>query len=227
MMPQAKAKAEKRSETVSARETFEWLRERIRRGRFVPGQRLVEADIIRETKASRSRVREAIQRLESEGLVVIEEFRGASVKQFSMDELRQIYRTRMALEGMAAHDFALFGTSEQKAYLAEVQEQLNSCENTANHERFATFNDEWHRLIIEGARNDYVRSFLERLRVPLYRLLFTTFYKADRIDLANAGHRKITTAIVESDAELAEKLMRAHIQEGLDALTSIDLEFHR
>ncbi|RYD67872.1 MAG: GntR family transcriptional regulator [Sphingomonadales bacterium] len=222
----SRSKPEKRTEAVSARDLGEWLRERIRRGRFVPGQRLIEADIIRETGASRSRVREAIQRLESEGLLVIEEFRGASVRRFSIDELRQIYRARMALEGMAAHDFAKFGAAEQKAQLKAVQEQLNSCEHTANHERFAAFNDEWHRLIIEGARNDYISTFLERLRVPLYRLLFTTFYKSDRIDLANAGHRKITIAIVDGEADEAERLMREHIDEGLSALASIDSEFH-
>lgn len=226
-MAEARSKPKNTGETVSARDIGEWLRERIRRGRFVPGQRLVEADIIRETGATRSRVREAIQRLESEGLLVVEEFRGASVKQFSVDELRQIYRARMALEGMAAHDFAKFGSHEQKAQLAAVQEQLNGCEHSANHERFAALNDEWHRLIIDGARNDYIGTFLERLRVPLYRLLFTTFYKADRIDEANAGHRKITVAIVEGRPEEAERLMRDHIDEGLSALASVDWEFHR
>jgi DNA-binding GntR family transcriptional regulator len=226
-MAASRSKPETRSEPVSARDIGEWLRERIRRGRFVPGQRLVEADIIRETGASRSRVREAIQRLESEGLLVIEEFRGASVRRFTIDELRQIYRARMALEGMAAHDFAKFGGAQEKQQLAAVQEQLNGCEHTADHERFAGLNDEWHRLIIEGARNDYISTFLERLRVPLYRLFFTTFYKADRIDLANAGHRKITVAIVDGKPEQAEQLMREHIEEGLSALSTIDWEFHR
>lgn len=216
-----------RGEAVSSRDVVEWLRDRIRRGRFVPGQRLIEADVIRETGASRSRVREAMQRLESEGLLVIEEFRGASVKRFGIDELRQIYRARMALEGMAAHDFAAFGSPELKAQLAELQEALNGCEHGANHERFAAFNDEWHRLIIDGADNEYIRGFLERLRVPLYRLLFQSFYASDRIDLANAGHRRITAAILAGDGDAAERLMRDHIAEGLDALSALDSEFHR
>ena len=62
-----------------------WVRNRIRNGRFSPGQRLVEVDIIRQTGASRSKVREALQRLEGEGLVQIEEFRGASVKSTGLD----------------------------------------------------------------------------------------------------------------------------------------------
>src|SRR5688572_29410348 len=85
------------AEPLAASEVMDWIRERIRRGRFVPGQRLVEADIMRELPAAtRSRVREALQRLESEGLVTIEEFRGASVKRFTHEDLRQMYRARMA-----------------------------------------------------------------------------------------------------------------------------------
>ena len=212
------------AEPVSVSAVVDWIRERIRRGRLVPGQRLVEADIIRELAASRSRVREALQRLATEGLVTIEEFRGASVKHFSRDEVRQIYRARMALEGMAARDFAEADAPALKNRLARVQEELNSIEHTGDHERFAKLNDEWHRLIIEGSGNGYIRMFVERLRVPIYRLLFTTFYNAQRIDKANAGHRRISEAIVAGRAKDAERLMREHIEEGLEAIATIDLD---
>jgi DNA-binding GntR family transcriptional regulator len=210
-------------ESVTVHEVIDWLRERIRRGRLVPGQRLVEADIIREVGASRSRVREALQRLSTEGLVTIEEFRGASVKHFTHDEIRQIYRARMALEGLAARDFAAATAPELKARLGRIQSELNALEHTGDHERFARLNDEWHTLIIEGSGNEYIRMFVERLRVPIYRLLFTTFYNAQRIDKANAGHRRISEAIIAGRAKEAEKLMRQHIEEGLDAIGSIDL----
>jgi DNA-binding GntR family transcriptional regulator len=211
-------------EPVSVSAVIEWIRDRIRRGRLVPGQRLVEADIMRELAASRSRVREALQRLSTEGLVTIEEFRGASVKQFSRDEIRQIYRARMALEGQAARDFAEAQAPELKRRLAKVQEELNALEHTGDHERFARLNDEWHRLIIEGSGNGYIAMFVERLRVPIYRLLFTTFYSAQRIDSANADHRRISEAIIAGRAREAERLMREHIEEGLAALATIEIE---
>lgn len=219
-----RAKASTRSDVPSVHETIDWIRERIRRGRFVPGQRLVEADIVREVGTSRSRVREALQRLSTEGLVTIEEFRGASVKTFSRDEVRQIYRARMALEGLAAGDFAAADAPQLKARLAKVQAELDAIEHTGDHERFARLNDEWHRLIIEGSGNDYVRMFVERLRVPIYRLLFSTFYNARRIDTANAGHQKITAAIVGGRVKEAERCMRDHIAEGLDALAELEAE---
>jgi DNA-binding GntR family transcriptional regulator len=205
-------------------EIVEWIRQRIRVGRFVPGQRLVEADLLRELSATRSRVREALQRLETEGLVTIEEFRGASVKDFSHDELRQMYRARMALEGLAAGDFAVAAAPELKKRLLRLQEQLNEIEDTVDHERFARLNDEWHRLIIEGSGNQFVRMFVDRLRVPIYRLLLSSFYSARRVDRANAGHRRITEAIVQGRGKDAERLMREHIAEGLEALSEMNPE---
>ena len=67
--------------------------------------------------------------------------------------------------------------------------------------------------------------FLTRLTVPIYRLLFSTFYNAQRIALANADHRIITAAIVEGRSEDAERAMRAHISQGLSALTELDAHF--
>jgi DNA-binding GntR family transcriptional regulator len=211
-----------RAEPITVGNVVEWIRERIRRGRFVPGQRLIEADIMRELPASRSRVREALQRLATEGLVTIEEFRGASVKHFTHDELTQMYRARMALEGLAAGDFAAAARPELKRRLVRIQSELNEIEGSADHERFARLNDEWHRLIIEGSGNHFVRMFVERLRVPIYRLLFSTFYNARRIDQANAGHRRITDAIVHGKARDAERLMREHIEEGMRALAELE-----
>ena len=217
----SKKRGAARTETVPVGVVVEWIRERIRRGRFVPGQRLVEADIMRELHASRSRVREALKRLETEGLVTIEEFRGASVKYFTRDEVRQMYRARMVLEGLAAADFAAADAPELKRRLARLQEELNSLEHTGDHERFARLNDEWHRLIIEGSGNEYVRTFVERLRIPIYRLLFTGFYNAKRIDQANAGHRRVTEAILKGRPKAAERFMREHIAEGLGAISRL------
>jgi DNA-binding GntR family transcriptional regulator len=214
-----------RPEALTVHAIVDSIRERIRRGRFVPGQRLVEADIMRELGATRTRVREALQRLSTEGLVTIEEFRGASVKHFTRDEVRQIYRVRMVLEGLAAGDFAAADAPQLKERLRKIQDELNALEHTGDHERFARLNDEWHRLIIEGSGNEYVRTFVERLRVPIYRLLFSTFYNARRIDKANAGHRRVTDAIVEGRVKDAEKHMRDHIAEGLSALSEIDVDF--
>jgi DNA-binding GntR family transcriptional regulator len=203
----------------------EWVREHIRHGRLVPGQRLVEADIVAATGVSRGKVREALRRLESEGLLTIEEFRGASVKRLGRDEVQQIYQARMALEGLAARECALRADDRLRAQLLDVQRELNEGEHSGNHDRFARLNGTWHGLIIAGSGNEYIAQFLKRLTVPIYRLLFASFYTAQRIASANADHRVITAAIVEGRADDAEKAMRAHIHNGLDALIELNTHF--
>lgn len=214
-----------KSKPVAVSDVIDHLRGGIRMGRYVPGQRLVEADIVSDTGATRSRVREALQRLSVEGLISIEEFRGASVKRLTLAEVRQIYRARMALEGLAAGDFAAADAPELKARLAAIQDEMNQGETTGDHEQFARLNTAWHRLIIEGADNSYVQAFLATLTVPIYRLLFSTFYNAQRIDAANADHRLITAAIVEGRVEDAERFMRAHIEQGFHSLSAIHAHF--
>lgn len=205
-----------------ASEIAAWLREHIRLGRLVPGQRLVEADIVAATRGSRSKVREAFRRLEAEGLVSIEEFRGASVKRVGPDEVRAIYQARMALEGLAAAECATRADALLRKRLRATQQQLDKVESRGDHERFAKLNASWHQMIIEGSGNPYIAQFLAHLTVPIHRLLFVTFYSRHRILQANADHRLITAAIVDARAADAERAMRAHIGNGLAALLELD-----
>ncbi|MEY3660241.1 MAG: GntR family transcriptional regulator [Pseudohongiellaceae bacterium] len=211
---------------VSSGTVVESLRERIRLGRLVPGQRLVEADLVRDTGASRGKVREALRRLESEGLVTIEEFRGASVRKLSMDEVHQIYKARMALECLAAGEFARSDDSKRKRQLQKLQTAMNALERTGDHARFAQLNDAWHALIIEGSGNRYAAEFLRQLTVPVYRLLFSSFYSSQRIDRANADHKVISRAILEGRSEDAERAMRHHILEGFVAISELNARLH-
>jgi DNA-binding GntR family transcriptional regulator len=202
-----------------------WIRERIRIGRLVPGQRLIEADLVRDSGMSRGKVREALRRLEAEGLVSIEEFRGASVRQLGKDEVRQIYEARMALEGFAAAAFAASRNTALKQRLATLQEQLNAAASNGLHDQFALLNHDWHKLILEGAGNTYITQFLAQLTVPIYQLLFPAFYARERISQANADHQLITAAIIAGRATAAERAMRAHIRSGLAALTELSSHF--
>jgi DNA-binding GntR family transcriptional regulator len=209
----------------SALETADWIRDRIRTGRLAPGQRLIEADLMEALGASRSKVREALRRLETDGLVTIEEFRGASVKRIGHDEMRQIYRARMALEGLAAADFAAAEAPELKQRLQDLQDRMDEAIRGGTHDQFAKLNSEWHALITEGSGNLYIARFLSRLTVPIYRLLFSTFYTRQRIEAANSDHQVITAAIVGGRTKDAERAMRKHISDGLAALADIDAHF--
>jgi DNA-binding GntR family transcriptional regulator len=185
----------------------------------------VEVDIIRSTGGSRVRVREALQRLAAEGLVTIEPFRGASVRSTSLEELHNIYRARAALEGISAADFARYASDEQLERLQQVQNELERCIVERSPERFGKLNAEWHELLVEGSGNTIIGELLQRLSVPIHRLLFESFYDADRLRTANEDHRRILQAVLARDAVAAEAAMRAHVQAGFETLAAIEREY--
>ena len=206
-------------------EIADWVRDRIRKGQFAPEQRLVEVDVIRKTGGSRLKVREAFQRLAAEGLVEIEPFKGASVRSTSLEEVRQIYRARAALEGVAAADFTRLASEAQRGKLQEIQAELERCVAERSPERFGRLNGEWHGLIVEGAGNAVIDELLQRLNVPIHRLLFDSFYDVERLRTANDDHRRILEAVLARDADAAEQAMRAHVQAGFEMLSAIESSY--
>ncbi len=211
----------------AASDIADWIRSQIRAARFVPGQRLVEVDLIRQTGGSRFKVREALQRLEAEGLVEIEEFRGASVREASMEEVRQLYRARAALEGICAADFTTKASAEDKARLRQLAEEMESCVDSGSRELFGSLNAQWHSLIMQVTGNHVIESLVRRLNTPVHHLLFETFYRGDRLREAVADHRLILQAVLAGDAAGAETAMRQHIENGHRFLTSLDAAMHR
>ncbi|MFC3101453.1 GntR family transcriptional regulator [Altererythrobacter lauratis] len=210
----------------TAVEIADWIRSQIRAARLVPGQRLIEVDLIRQTGGSRFKVREALQRLAAEDLVEIEEFRGASVRGASMEEVRQLYRARAALEGICAGDFARLATPEEKQRLREIAEEMEDCVEGGTRERFGALNAQWHTLIMRVTGNEVIETLVKRLNTPVHHLLFETFYRGDRLREAVADHRLILDAILAGDAPRAEAAMRQHIENGHRFLSSLDAAMH-
>jgi DNA-binding GntR family transcriptional regulator len=210
----------------AASDIADWIRSQIRAARFVPGQRLVEVDLIRQTGGSRFKVREALQRLEAEGLVEIEEFRGASVREASMEEVRQLYRARAALEGICAADFTLRATEQDKAQLRALAEAMEQCVDSASHHLFGSLNSQWHSLIMQVTGNTVIEGLVRRLNTPVHHLLFETFYRGERLRAAVADHRLIMEAVLAGDPAAAEAAMRQHIENGHSFLTTLDAAMH-
>jgi DNA-binding GntR family transcriptional regulator len=210
----------------SGEEIADWVRQQIRASRLVPGQRLVEVDIIRKTGGSRFKVREAFQRLAAEGLVQIEEFRGASVRGASMDEVRQLYRARAALEGLCAGDFVRKATAGERQQLADLARRMDDCVEDGSPELFGRLNSEWHSLIMRVSGNSVLEDLVKRLNTPVHHLLFETFYRGNRLREAVEDHRRIVDAVLAEDAEGAELAMRQHIENGHRFLSDLDRAMH-
>lgn len=190
---------------------MEILRDKLRTGTLVPGQRLVEADLVQAIGATRTKLREALRGLEFEGLVELQEFRGAVVRRISKSDAFQMWQLREAIEGLAAKICAEKVDLSLAQNLMRLQQGLESAAEKLSIPDFIRTNDAHHTLIVKTANNRYLSKTLQGLQVNVHRLESKLFYSAELMRQAADEHRAITTAIVAADGTAAEAAMRRHI----------------
>ena len=202
--------ASRRRRPSGVAQLVELLKQRIMQGLLVPGQRLIEADLMRDTGAGRAHVREALRRMEAEGFVSIEEFRGASVRRLSAADIQAIGEVREVLEGLAARLTATAQlTAAARAELERIQNELDGAAARREIDRYHAANRRYHAFIIQHAGNAFAALFIERLRVPILGLQLRAFLTSEGGLDRNPDHRRITAAILRGDAAAAESAMRA------------------
>lgn len=190
---------------------MEILRSKLRAGSLVPGQRLVEADLVQAIGATRTKLREALRGLEFEGLVELQEFRGAVVRRISKADAFQMWQLREAIEGLAARVCAEKVDLSVAQNLVRLQQKLEAAAAKLSIPEFIEANDAQHELIVAMAGNRYLSRTLQGLQVNVHRLESKLFYSAELMQQAAEEHRAITNAIVAADSAGAEAAMRRHI----------------
>jgi DNA-binding GntR family transcriptional regulator len=184
-------------------------------GRFVSGQRLVEVDLVRETGESRAHVREGLRHLRAEGLVEIEEYRGAVVKRITRKEIYLAGRVREALEGLAARQIAERALDgEERSTLTDLRKRLIAATEAEDYAAYSQANEELHQFIIHASKNPYLDSFLDRLRVVVRQTHHFSAYRSKAFFAGNVEHLGIIEAILHSNPDVAESMMRMHVRKG-------------
>lgn len=197
---------------------FETLRDAIINQVLRPGERLMEIQLAEELGVSRTPVREAIRKLELEGLVVMLPRRGAYVAGISMKDILEVFEVRAALEALAASLAAERITDEE---LDEMERQLvkETEETEANNLRnIVEIDTTFHDLLYKAARNERLVNFVNLLQEQLHRFRSASLARPGRSKTALEEHRKILEAIAARDAKLAERLAREHIENAEQAM---------
>jgi DNA-binding GntR family transcriptional regulator len=187
------------------------LAEGIIRGVLPPGTRIAEAQLAQRFGINRAPLREAVRRLEENGLVQRRPHASLHVASLSPQRIIEMFVLREALEGMAARLAAARATEAEIAELRGiVEEQARDVAVTV----MGGGDRDWrfHAAVTRVSGNAQIHALLES---DLYRLL-RNFRHSDRIRVGRGGraveeHRRIVSAIEDRDAELAELLMRRHI----------------
>ena len=189
---------------------YERIRDAILEGTFAPGAQLVEVAIAEICGVSRTPAREALTRLEQDGLVERGP-RGLIVRERSPEQILDIYETRVVLEATAARVAAERYTDLDKVRFVRFME---ACEETDNSDpaAMALANYHYHEAVWEASRNGALIDLLNRLRMHLARYPETTLSYPGRWAEALTEHRAITDAIVGRDAALAAALTEQHFK---------------
>jgi DNA-binding GntR family transcriptional regulator len=188
---------------------FETLRDAIWDGRIARGDRVREEEIARNLGVSRTPVREALQRLQQRGLLVIGAGRGLVVAELSHHQVIELYAMREILEGSAARFAARHATDAEIEILDRLQRDLKQIKSDAM--AVVMLNRHFHQAIYHAAHNQYLVRALESLHDSLALLNHTTFRMPKRKE-ADDEHRKIVLAIERRDPDQAEQAARAHIR---------------
>lgn len=202
---------------------IEGLKTGIRQGRYVPGQRLIEPDIVREFGVSRGSVREALRCLEADGLVQIEYYRGARIRKMSRAEFIEANQIRAVLEGFAASLAAQSMDDSDRNRLVELEQNWD---RGAKGWTYAEYNEKFHALILEASRHKRLPVYVEQVRLLLFDLQFHRIRRSvAAIKRSRMEHRRVVAAILKGDARGAERAMRQHVENSGAAILAAPEEF--
>lgn len=204
--PAAYARGEPRS-----KQAYRYVIEAIKQGTLPPGTRIREVDLADRTGLSRTPVREAINRLQLEGLVVNDPARGTIITELDHGMMSELYAMREVLEGTAAGLAARHASEVEINFLREINERDALLTDTLD---LVRNNKLFHGTLYRCAHNRYLLNMLHSLQESMMLLGPSTLAKPGRAEAARHEHNAIIEAMVKRDADGAEQLARQHIREA-------------
>jgi len=172
----------------------------------------VERELCEMMGVSRPSIREALRRLEAEGLLWIVPHRGPMVATIGVEEARQIYAVRALLEGFAAQEFARYASEDQIAALKEALSLLERSARSGKSVELSEAKARFYETILAGCRNEIVSSVLSGLHNRVNVLRMTSMSQKDRLPRSLKEIREILARIVARDPEGARDAAMAHIE---------------
>ncbi len=190
---------------------FETLKEAILTGKFEPKERLMEIKLADQLGVSRTPVREAIRKLELEGLVIMEPRKGAYVSDISFKDIIDTLEVREALETFAVKLAIEKNTVEELSEIETLNKSFKKSYVNKDIEKMVEFDTKFHSEILKLSDNSKLISFMEELNEIMQRfrlIFFNETYNPERID---EEHQEVMKALKNKDVEKAQEAMRQHL----------------
>ncbi|NYT37451.1 GntR family transcriptional regulator [Allopusillimonas soli] len=188
---------------------YSQLKQMITSGSFGPEDRLREIDISERLGMSRTPVREALKRLEDEGLLTHEPRKGLVITTLDQQAITQLYSLREILEGGAAGLAARHASDAEIDYMRAILHDSKSGKDPVKS------NYDFHQTIYQASHNQFLVKSIHNLIDSTALLGQSTLAHTGRPQIAYQEHMKVFEAIAARDAEAAEKAARSHIRQAL------------
>lgn len=207
---------------------FETLRKAIVSGDIKPGERLMEVSLANQMGVSRTPVREAIRRLEAEGLITMTPRKGTHVAELSVKDIMDVLEVRTVLDKLATDLAAKRMQPSQLKALENVHKQYIACVEKNNIEGAIKKDIEFHDLIYAASGNPRLVAVAGSLREHVYR--FRVIYMSGGDPIAENvlnEHEEILAALKEVNNNLASDLAEKHIRNQMETIIKTVTEDNR
>ena len=191
---------------------FNTLRRAIITGEFAPGERLMEISLANRLGVSRTPVREAIRKLELEGLVIMIPRKGAQVAKITEKSLRDVIEIRCVLEEFAASLACERITPEGRENLKEAHENFVEAVKNGDILDIGEKDERFHDAIFQATSNERLITIINNLREQFYRYRMEYVKDIEQHSVLVNEHELLLRAIYDGDSETAKRIMRTHLQ---------------
>jgi DNA-binding GntR family transcriptional regulator len=195
---------------------YERLREALVDLTFAPGEPLREAALGKSLGVSKTPIREALVRLESDGLVELAPYRGARARSYSADDLRELFEAREIIEGECVRRAARCGDQAFKDALRANIDATEKAYAKGDLARTAAMLDQFDELMFGQLRNHMLDDVLDRLRTHLRRIGRISASIPGRADASVPQHAAIADAVLAGRPAGAERELRRHLLHVLE-----------
>ena len=190
---------------------FNTLRQAILKGELEPGERLMEIQLAERLGVSRTPIREAIRKLELEGLVLMIPRKGAEVAKISARSLRDVLEVRRALEELAIELACQRMSEEEIDNLQKGQDDFKNAIAEGDAMKIAETDEHYHDVIYEGTQNAKLIQMLNNLREQMYRYRLEYIKDEDKRKILILEHERVLKAVRSRKVAEAKEAMREHI----------------
>lgn len=190
---------------------FKTLRQAILKGDLEPGERLMEIQLANQLGVSRTPIREAIRKLELEGLVIMVPRKGAEVAKITEKDLKDVLEVRTSLEGLAIGLACERITREKAAELKYALERFNKALCSGELTAIAECDVAFHDVIFEATENLRLIQIVNNLREQMYRYRLEYLKDYSTHERLYEEHKRIYEAVVSNDKVHAQQLIIEHI----------------